>query len=86
MAIEPTDPTVNREAIPTEQPIAASPGPQGERKPRSPWRSGWTILILLLVILTLLGALHRHVNSEPEPRTENSGQTRLESAATTVTP
>jgi hypothetical protein len=55
----PPDPTVNKEAIPAEQPIAASPGPEHERKPRSGWRSGWTLLLLLLVVVVIIGALRR---------------------------
>lgn len=59
MLPERTDPTVNKEAIPAEQPIAASPGPQFERKERPGWRSGWTLAFVLLVFAILLTALRR---------------------------
>jgi hypothetical protein len=59
MAIQPPDPHVNKEAIPAQQPIAASPGPQHRHQERSAWRSGWTYLLAALVLVTLLGALYR---------------------------
>lgn len=60
MTSERTDSTVNEEAIPSEQPIAASPGPVFERKPRRGWRSGWTLAFLLLVVLIVLTGLYRY--------------------------
>jgi hypothetical protein len=50
----------NKEAIPEEQPLAASPGPQVRHEPKSGWRSGWTYLLIGLCLLVVLGALHRY--------------------------
>lgn len=60
MIPEAPNPSINKEAIPAQQPIAASPGPTFERKPRSGWRSGWTLLLLLLVVVVIIGALRRY--------------------------
>lgn len=49
----------NEEAIPAEQPNAASPGPAGEREQRSDGRSGWALLFAFVAGLVLIGALYR---------------------------
>jgi len=59
MSSNPVNPELNHEAIPAQQPIAASPGPQHEQRPRSGFRSGWLLLLVVLVLLVLLGALQR---------------------------
>ena len=51
--------TTNEEAIPPEQPNAASPGPEGEREQRSSGRSGWALLLAFLVGVVVIGALYR---------------------------
>jgi hypothetical protein len=57
---QPADTELNHEAIPAQQPLAASPGPElGQRRPKAGAGWGWSLgLILLLVAsigLALLG-------------------------------
>jgi hypothetical protein len=47
----PPDSRVNEEAIPSEQPLAASPGPEGPRAPSTDRR--WLIWLLLFVLIVL---------------------------------
>lgn len=76
------DPSLNQEAIPAQQPLAASPGPEQERKPRSGWRSGWLFLLLLLVVLVLLGGLYRRTPARgadrPREREMPTGRSRTD--------
>lgn len=55
---EPPDPTLNHEAIPAQQPIAASPLPDtGQRRERSRGGPVWALALTGLLLVSLIFAL-----------------------------